>query len=265
MTHNSTIHLAAIAASLWVSHAHAEQSWLAKQHPAEVTMIAEHDAFLPGGTTLVGFRFVMQDGWHIYWDGLNDTGFAPQWELELPEGWEVGETLWPAPHRYISPGGILDHVYEEEVVLMVPVRVPPDASGDATIRAELEWLVCKEACIAGSGSASITLPVGNDPRPSDEHNFFETAESRLPIELPERAHQIELQGDRLVVSAPNAIAIAFYPERDSAEPRDVLRGCIAQGDALSVELKPGDEPCRGIIEITNKDETATIIAIDVTR
>ncbi|MEO1318875.1 MAG: protein-disulfide reductase DsbD domain-containing protein, partial [Pseudomonadota bacterium] len=71
---------------------------------SSVSLIAEQDTVRPGQTLLLGLHFELEDGWHIYWDGFNDTGFPPMVEWSLPEGVSVGPMLWPAPERYISPG-----------------------------------------------------------------------------------------------------------------------------------------------------------------
>ena len=57
---------------------------------ARMTLIAETDAAVPGATLWLALDFVIDDEWHIYWPGHNDSGFAPQWTLSLPEGWTEG-------------------------------------------------------------------------------------------------------------------------------------------------------------------------------
>ncbi len=91
------------------------------------TLISEQASFVPGQTTYLGLHMDLDDEWHTYWKGVNVTGYPVVIETEVPEGWTVGETLWPAPKRYESPGGILDHVYEHEATLIIPIHVSESA------------------------------------------------------------------------------------------------------------------------------------------
>jgi len=243
----------------------AGQPWASQPHPARISLISELDAFVPGQTAMLGLRFEMDDHWHVYWDGLNDTGFAPVWELKLPEGWTAGEALWPAPSRYISPGDIIDHVYEGVVTIVLPVEVPADATGEATVGIESQWLVCKEACIPGEGETSLTLPVRADASPTDRAGDFDATRERLPLAAIDRTLKLGVNANLFTVSAPDAAKLAFYPARDGAEPANILRDCAAEGPTLTIELEPGEGPVRGILEISEHDGSSVFVRVDKPR
>jgi hypothetical protein len=88
-----------------------------EENHATPEIILEDDAIAPGGTTWIGVRFKIENGWHLYWNGRNDSGSPPSFAGELPAGYTLGEWLWPAPKRHIAPGDILDHIYEDSVLL----------------------------------------------------------------------------------------------------------------------------------------------------
>ena len=48
----------------------------------------------------------MQPGWHVYWNGRNDTGTPVRITLTVPEGFAAGDVLWPAPVRHVAAGEI---------------------------------------------------------------------------------------------------------------------------------------------------------------
>ena len=130
--------------------------------PAKASLISLEDGFVPGGVTHLGVRFEIADHWHIYWDGLNDSGLPPAITLDLPEGFEAMPTRWPAPTRnIIGENDLLDHVLEGEVLAVIPVRVPIDATVGSTLKitGKSDWLVCDEACRPGPARRSIEHPV----------------------------------------------------------------------------------------------------------
>src|SRR5262245_15955955 len=80
---------------------------------AKVSLVSEKRTVTRGSNFLLAVRFDLEPGWHIYWKGQNDTGYPPSVTLDLPEGFRTGEILWPVPKRLVSPGNILDHVYND--------------------------------------------------------------------------------------------------------------------------------------------------------
>ena len=78
------------------------------------------------GTVHVSWYFDLAEDWHLYWPGLNDSGFPPSVQLHLPDGWSARPLRWPVPARYVMPGDLLDHVYDQPLVVLEQVLVPPD-------------------------------------------------------------------------------------------------------------------------------------------
>lgn len=107
----------------------------------------------------------------------------------------------------VEPGGILNRVYEREVILIVPVEVAKDAKvGTVEISVESKWLVCKEACAAESGGAKATMKV--DAVPADQsagvylHEAVAKARAALPIELAKDDPRVKIaiEGRRATVA-----------------------------------------------------------------
>lgn len=272
MTHNTSNPMSqrgAVAGAIGVAalcvSAAAGQPWASQPHPARISLISEHDAFVPGRTAMLGLRFEMDAQWHVYWDGLNDTGFAPVWELKLPEGWTAGEAQWPAPRRYILPGDILDHIYEDVVTIILPVEVPEGASGEASVGIESQWLVCKEACIPGEGNATLTLPIRASAGPTEQAGDFDATRERLALATTDRTLTLYAGPDRFTVAAPDAAALAFFPARDGAEPVNAIRDGAAEGAELTITLEPGQGPVRGILEISEHDGSTVFVRVDEPR
>lgn len=130
----------------------------------KVDVVPSAEAVAPGGSIDLALVFAIDDGWHTYAPAQNDTGLAArvEWTVELDAGVEFGEMLWPVATRYTQPGDILDHVYEDEAVVLQPVSIPSDAEPGSiiTLTGDLEWLVCDaRLCIAEWQTVVVQIPV----------------------------------------------------------------------------------------------------------
>ena len=145
--------------------------------------MAERDALTPGDTLILGVSFTIEKDWHLYGNAANDTGYPIHVTPKLPPGYVALDLLWPAPKRHISPGDILDHVYEERVTLLLPVVVPADARiGDRVeLKAHLDWLVCRDLCLPESADVAVRLPVRAIAAPNmAAAPLFAETRARLP-------------------------------------------------------------------------------------
>lgn len=209
------------------------------------TLIAESTGIAPGGTAWVAVRFSIREGWHIYWNGLNDSGEPPKVTFQTPAGVSVGDLLWPAPQRHVSPGDILDHVYERETVLMAPVTAPPDAKVGSTItlNADLTWLVCKDVCIPESARVTLALPVVSPERvkPSPDAGVFRSYRSMIPTPLPSDI-KVEISGSVARIVAAGAASMEFYPDDRSVPLVDPIREGSVKGGIMVLRLgEPTDD------------------------
>lgn len=214
----------------------------------------------PGGTVTLAARFEIEKGWHLYWDGQNDTGFPPSLDLTLPAGFTAAEPRWPAPKRHVAPGNILDHIYEDQATILIPITVPADAPAGKQVAFDLKssWLVCKEACVPERGQARAVIRV----RPKDgpavsppKSETFSIARSRLPIPYDAKSHalRVAVQGNQLVLSQANAGTIAFFPGNECTPLIEPHRNAAGKGDRLSIPLETEGGRIQGIVEVVMPD------------
>lgn len=218
---------------------------------SKVSLISEATRVSPGQTVLLGLHFDLEHQWHIYWDGQNDTGFAPTVEWTLPDGLEAGPLLWPAPHRYESPGDILDHVYEGQPTILVPVTIDAGVEPGTTLKltGQVEWLVCKDFCLPGFGAVSIDLVVGNtgNSSASEPVKLFQSepigmAAAKLPKPVlpaePVDGLELGWTDEAVSVRFEGASELAFYPSAASSSLVSALADGKAKGDRLALRLEP---------------------------
>ena len=114
-----------------------------------------------GEPLMLGLLLQHQPGWHTYWLNAGDSGLATQLNWNLPQGLQAGNTLWPLP-QMIRVGDMVNHGFEDQVLLAVPVQVDKGFMAKApTLKIQLQasWLVCKQECIPQEGKFEIQLPV----------------------------------------------------------------------------------------------------------
>ncbi len=231
-------------------------------------LVAERPVVMPGETIWLAIDFTIDDGWHTYWPGINDTGFALDTTIEASRNVDVGDPVWAAPHRTISTGDILDHTFDEHMTVLLPVTVSPEARlGDQiTLKINGRWLVCQSACVLESADLAITIPVSDAlSKPSREVSaLFERARARLPEPVTdETPAKIELAGNTLRITSNIARRLAFYPWDDSRRPRDLLTQGASETGTLVIDFRDSDKPVRGVLEIWTSDDESKVYAIEI--
>jgi DsbC/DsbD-like thiol-disulfide interchange protein len=148
----------------------------------KATLLSDAEAVVPGGAFTLGVRLKIKSHWHVYWVNPGDSGDPTRVKLIGPAGFEFGPVQYPLPQKFKLQGGVT-YGYEDEVLLLVPVTVGKDVTTgtEAKIRAEVSWLSCKEECIQGNASPTVTVSVGPATKPENKE-LFAAWRARLPVE-----------------------------------------------------------------------------------
>ena len=166
----------------------------------------------------VGLRIAHQPEWHTYWKNPGDSGLPTTFSWTLPAGIEAGEVAWPLPKK-IPVGPLANYGYEGTVLLAVPLTVTPaykpSPFGDAQIKLQASWLVCKKECIPEDGSFALKLPArGTTALHGDA---FQAAWDAQPKAL-QAAAEARIDGQSLqvrIAGLPKAVVgkdLEFFPE-----------------------------------------------------
>ncbi len=82
--------------------------------------------------------------WHGYYANPGDAGQGMDLTLDLPDGWTMGEPIYPVPERLVI-AGLMNHIYEGDYTVLVPVRVGSDAAAlDAPLTGFVAYLACTD-------------------------------------------------------------------------------------------------------------------------
>ena len=172
----------------------------------QIELISEVLSLQPGQPLWVAMRFEVNPGWHINWRNAGDAGLPPVVHWELPPGFAAGEIQWPLPERLVVDP-LVSYGYEGTVLLPVQITPPTEVEGNVTLRAQVDWLVCKHACIPGGAPVELSLPVLDSAPTLDRRWDTEFANTRFHLPLAVTDWQVGARLDsefiHLSIEPPN--------------------------------------------------------------
>lgn len=156
-----------------------------KPHPVVARMLTEQNAVAPGETLSVGIHLQQTPDWHTYWKSAGDVGQATYVQWTMPDGLKPGPHMFPVPIRYDDAGNI-SFGYDDEVLHIAEIQIPKGhAHGTYTIKAAVDWLVCKTSCIPGAVELEIPFTVAAAAAAGPYGKLFEHFRAQWPTPLSE--------------------------------------------------------------------------------
>ena len=250
-----------IVVVIWVSLSPSSNAYA--KNLVEARLIAEVESVQPGEPFWVGVHLRMKDGWHVNWINPGDAGLPPTVSWALPEGFEVGELLWPYPERFSLPE-LLIYGYEGDVVLLAQMTPSShlDEGEDLALSARVDWLACAHVCVPGDALVSLSLPVRRGKPQLDARwtDMFAGTRESLPVKVSSWQFDAELSADAVVIVAkpPSGYdgtieSLTFYPitqgvfdnaaEQSLRQDQDAYRLSVTRS-RISVETP---ERIRGVL------------------
>jgi thiol:disulfide interchange protein DsbD len=163
-------YLISLAPMGWAAEGSAsvEVPTLEQTDPVALSVVAEDQVIAPGATTWVALHVKVQPHWHTYWKNPGDAGMPLTVTWSLPEGFTVGEILWPTPQRFTLESAV-GFGYEDDVVLLAQVTVPQYfKSGSSQLGASVRWVACnEETCVPGESKGEVSLVAGPATKKSE--------------------------------------------------------------------------------------------------
>ena len=190
----------------------------ARHGPAAADLLADVKSIAPGQPFTVAVSLKPDRGWHLYWSNPGDSGLAPEVTWDLPPGFTAGEIQRPFPEAIASPP-FMTYGHEGEVLYLFTITPPNDLPpGNVTLAANVEWLVCKDACLPGEARLEQVLPVSAGPAQAHGRHAAKIAAARrrLPADPAGWRFAATLENGRyrVIATSPGATAIAsafFFP------------------------------------------------------
>lgn len=190
---------------------------LAQTPQLTVQLLADPVPLAAGRPFTVALHFRLQPHWHLYWSNPGDSGLPPSVDWILPPGFTVGPLQFPLPTKILAPP-LVSYGYLGETILLAEIT-PPTNWNSATplsLKANVDWLVCQEACLPGH--AELSLPLSAQPKPNPALTALFAAARLLlpapstPLTLTARPTAQHLD---LTLSSPSARSfgkLTFFPD-----------------------------------------------------
>ena len=191
----------------------------------------------PGEDWLLALHFKpVAPEWHGYWSNPGDAGLGMALNWQLPRGWEPGDPLYPVPETLLI-GGLMNHIYEGDYAVLVPIAVPQGAAvaNPAPIELALDYLACTDrVCVPQSARLSL------DPGAARSDARFAQWRAEIAPQLDSAASfEIARQRLRIGIPLPGDIGLGD-PHVFIAQPELVSYGSVQtfmqEGDLLVAEL-----------------------------
>jgi len=230
-----------------------------------------NELFIGRDPNRAGLYFKLEPGWHIYWKNAGDSGEPPHIQWTLPQGISATPMQFPAPKR-LPLGPLMDFGYENEVLFPFHFDVSDQIreAGPYTLKAKVDWLVCREVCIPGKADIELVRKVCiciyelfDDRGPSISSQFFEGDHKQLP-ELPTSLpkgdtaiFQPTPTGFRLAITTGQRETQAeFFPEDEDVLDNPATQTVTPAATGLVLDLKKdanlakSPAKLRGVLELS---------------
>lgn len=220
---------------------------------AEAELLARDLHAVPGQRTTVALRIKHEPEWHTYWRNPGDSGMPTRIGWTLPAGVTAGPIQWPVPER-IPVGPLTNYGYEGELLLLTELTVPADwpAGRPIPLEAKAEWLICKEICLPGGTTLSLSLPTATGPAKPDPAliGAFARTQAQLPRSGDGWQVAFSVSDTHIVLDAMPAEGVPvppsglqFFPDQPEVidHPSPQVQERVPEGLRLLLTAAPGFE------------------------
>ena len=193
-------------------------------------------------TVWIGLHQVIEPGWHTYWRYGGDAGLPTRIKWLSSRNAIMGQIEWPLP-KNIRLGPLVNYGYENETLLLIPVRIL--SHNPISLEAMAEWLVCKDICIPERKKLNLEIPQGPGEVNPSTSSLFAKYRDLIPSQLPWPSAITRIDGHiNLTISVgkdkiKQLQFIRFFPTLDGLIMNAAPQITRNNGNNLTVILQPG--------------------------
>lgn len=217
-----------------------------------------------GNDFYIVLRLDIADDWHVYWKNPGDSGLPTEIEWEAPNGVEaVGDLIWQVPEK-IKWSDMINYGFSHKMYLVQKFKTTTVSDlQKISIKANVNWLVCKEKCIPQDTSLSISLKVGNTFIKSDKERLVNELLSSAPTVFKSPSSKFEVEDSELdidLMDLPSDLTsvIDIYPITEGIVDNTKTPKIKLEGSEISADFKLspylGEIPTTLDLLILYKDE-----------
>lgn len=206
---------------------------------ATVSLISEHQSFVPGKKHWIGIYAKLKPGWHLYWKNPGDSGLpiSVKWNSDI--NFEISKLHWPTPVRISTPP-LASYGYEKEVLYLFNLTLPKHtSSSNFKLNASIEWLICKEICLPESFKLTLKRNIAkNTSLNASTQALFKRYKDLLPQDHNSKI-SFNKKGEKFYLTLPKNFysrPYYFFPTEQSLLNHTAQQPNINTSDSISIEL-----------------------------
>lgn len=173
-----------------------------KDSPVKPEILLLNDSW--SDSLQLGIYFEIEPGWYLYWLNPGEAGLPPQVKWELPQGFNELRVEFPVPLKFFS-SGYLVYGYKEELLLVSYISKPKNfifsANRPIILKANLNWMVCRESCLIGEEQLVINLTSIDPNKKKKAEVVWNKFKDRFP--RPSEEINVTLKETKIIKSEPS--------------------------------------------------------------
>jgi thiol:disulfide interchange protein DsbD len=218
-----------------------------KTDHAEVQLISEQSAIVPGETFWIGIEMDIQSGWYVYYRNPGDAGMPITLSWSNDQDFDISEIKWPYPEWKVEPGDLTSYIYKDSMLYMMEATVPEnlDPGDKTTLQVSADWLICEKVCIPESADLELTLDVAEQPTFNEDHlALFSKMREKLPGDLNYWESFAEVEGDTITLKlttdafdVPQYENVIYFANEKGEIENGADQPFTVQNDTLTMKLQ----------------------------
>lgn len=250
------------------------QSIVVKGQKSTATLMTAVDSVQPGHPFWALLQIDLEPGWHTYWINPGDAGMATQIEWILPPDFSSSTIKWQLPQIFKEK---TTTTYGFEGRALYLVKITPSAlleqNPNVTLKAQANWLVCRESCLPESANFTLTLPI-SPVRPSASAPVVQKAVETLPQLLSAKT-TYQLSKNTISIFFPPDIipkdvkSVQFLSMQQGVIKHTAQQVLSPQGNGYSLKIDRGTAELKpvlkGLLYIEHTQNPLRVFKVDIHR
>ena len=188
---------------LFSFHANSKIASVSTDH-ADIELLVETKEIKINEDFVVGIKFNIEPGWHVYWKNPGDSGLPANVDWQNINSIEFKNFLWPPPEK-TPEEPLMTYGYYNELVLPAIFSVGSDFTDEGASQFDIDFLICEKICIPESVSIEFDLSNYSDEDVQLSRDILSSWYNKLPKSFDKEA---------LIQASDNFISIEWEDEKN---------------------------------------------------
>lgn len=223
------------------------EAFQVKTDHAEVELISEQSAIVPGESFWIGIQMGIQDGWYVYYRNPGDSGMPMTLNWTHQQDFNISDIKWPYPTWKDVPGGLTSYAYQDSMLYMMEATAPEnlDPGDQTTLKVSADWLICEKVCIPEYADLELTLDVADKPAFNEELlPLFSEMREKLPADLNYWEAFAEVEDDTVTLKLttdafeiPEYSNVIYFANKEGEIENGASQPYTVENDTLTIKLQ----------------------------